>query len=57
MATLQEVETDIKTIAANITAFKTSGAAKADPATLQKHVVRERPYKQRLVSWFFYLQY
>lgn len=43
MAALQEVEADIKTIAAKITACKTSGAAKTDPATLKKHVVRERP--------------
>lgn len=43
MATLQEVEADIKDIAGKITAFKASGAAKTDPATLKKHVVRESP--------------
>lgn len=39
MATLQEVEVEIKAIAATINELKVSGAAKADPQSLKKHVV------------------
>lgn len=39
MATLQEVDVEIKAIAATINELKASGAAKSDPQSLKKHVV------------------
>lgn len=39
MATLEEVDREIKAIAASINEAKASGAAKTDPATLKRLVV------------------
>ena len=42
MANLEEIEAEIKAIASVINDMKASGAAKADPDALKKHVVRSK---------------